>query len=153
MAKNNSTTTSQTRETTATAQFQGKNNGNYAQSQNTETQPTNWKSTVTQNEFEHPIPQNVGEINSNPIRGLKPQPAKRGETTAPNKIVSTALTWIEHSNQSVRECNLALNSKNTRKTYPTSACNYQPAREGKMASSMHANPQAIGRMNRPSTSA
>ena len=75
---------------------------------------------MTQNEFELPSPQNVGEINSNPIRGLKPQPTKRGETTAPNKTVSTALTWEERPNQSVREEKLAPTAKYTGKTYPIS---------------------------------
>ena len=43
---------------------------------------------------------------------------KRGETTAPNKTVSTALTWIENPNQSVHECNLALNSKKHKENIP-----------------------------------
>ena len=98
---------------------------------------------MTQNEFEHPSPQDVGEINSNPIRGFKPWPAKRGETIAPNKTVSTALTWIEHPNQSVREEKLAPTTKYTRKTYPASVCKYHPAGEGKR-------PPLCTRINKPS---
>ena len=88
---------------TTAVQFHNKIDGNYAQSQNRETQPTHGESTMTQNEFEHPSPQNVDENNSNPICGLKPRPTKRGETIAPNKTVSTTLTWKERPNQSVRE--------------------------------------------------
>ena len=76
---------------------------------------------MTQNEFEHPSPQNVDENNRNPIRGLKPRPAKRGETTAPNKTVSKTLTWKERPNQSVREEKLAPTAKYTGKKYPISA--------------------------------
>ena len=94
------------------------NNGNYAQSQNTETQPTNWKPTVAQNEIEHHSPQNVGEINSNPIRGLKPRPAKRGETTAPTKQSARLTAWEKRPKQPVREENLHPTAKCMGKTYP-----------------------------------
>ena len=78
---------------TIAVQFHNKIDGNYAQSQNRETQPTHGESTMTQNEFEHPSPQNVGEINSNPKRGLKPWLAKRGETTATAKQQARLSTW------------------------------------------------------------